>query len=179
MPLSDLDKKYSIIHIAGKGYRVRYSLNAFMCLDNCYKPIEEIWKTPPINWSTEDILQLVRAALCDLPRNRKAVINRDWKHIKPDIAELGEKVDVMDLQTLKKEIVRALNNSFPKPVIGEETNGGGINYMHMRALYCDIMHRPDGEFWTSNFREIQERTDAYLEVKGLKEPTEIMQMYED
>ena len=49
----------------------------------------------------------------------------------------------------------------------------------MRALYCDVMRRPEPEFWLSNLREVKERTDAYLEVKGLKEPVQTMQMYED
>lgn len=179
MSLSNLEKKYSIIHIAGREYRARYSLNALLCLEHCYKPIEEILRIPAMEWNTEDVLQLVRAALCDLPKNRKAVIRRDWEHIKPDIAELGEKIDLRDLITLKGEIINALANSFPEPVIGEESSGGSMNYMHMRALYCDVMHRSDGEFWTSNLKEIKERTDSYLEVKGLKEPVQVMQMYED
>lgn len=178
MSLIDLQRNYSVIHIAGREYRVRYSLNALLCLESCYKPIEDILKTSSDRWGIEDILQLVRAALCDLPENKKAVISRDWKRIKPDIAELGKKIDIKDFGILKDEILNALTNSFPKPVIGE-TGSGDINYMHMRCLYCDVMHRPDAEYWASNLKEIKERTDAYLEVKGLKEPVEKMQMFED
>lgn len=179
MSLSDLSKKYSIIHIAGREYRVRYSLNALLCLEDCYKPIEDILKVPVPEWTIEDILQLIRAALCDHPRNKRAVINRDWKYIKPDIAELGKMIDVRDLRTIKGELIEALTNSFPESVSGEKSSGGNIDYMQMRGLYCDVMRRSDAEFWTSNLREVKERTDAYLEVKGLKEPVQTMQMYED
>ena len=179
MSLSDLDKRYSIIHIAGREYRIRYSLNALLCLENCHKPIEEILKTPSIEWTIEDVLQLVRAALCDLPQNRKAVIKRDWERIKPDIAELGEKIDVKDFISLKNEITDALINSFPKPVIGDKGDSDEINYKAMQSMYCDILGRPDKEFWTSNLREIKERTESYLEVKGLKEPPKKLKMYED
>lgn len=179
MPLSDLDKRYSIIHIAGREYRVRYSLNALLCLENCYKPIEEILKTPAKEWNIEDVLQLVRAALCDLPRNKKAVIRRDWEHIQPDIAELGKEIDAKDFIALKNEIVDALINSFPKPVIGDENDSDEIGYKAMRSMYCDIIGRPEKEFWTSNLKEIKERTESYLEVKGLKEPPKKVKMYEE
>ena len=179
MALSDLDKQYSVIHIAGKGYRVRYSLNALLCLENCYKPIEERLKIPESEWSIEDVLQLTRAALCDMPWNKKAVKNRAWGYVKPDIAELGKLIDIKDLKTLRIEIMKALTESFPEPVIGGKSSDGDINYMHMRGLYCDVMRRSDGEFWSSSLKDIKERMDAYLEVKGLKEPVEKVQMYED
>lgn len=179
MALSDLSKKYSILHIAGREYRVRYSLNALLCLEDCYKPIEDILKVPVPEWTIEDILQLTRAALCDTPWNKKAVVDRAWKYVQPDIAKLGKMVDIRDLKTLRNEIMNALTNSFPEPTLGEKSNGESINHLHMRALYCDVMRRPEPEFWLSNLREVKERTDAYLEVKGLKEPVQTMQMYED
>ena len=36
--LKNIDKHYSIIHIAGREYRIRYSLNALLCLEILYKP---------------------------------------------------------------------------------------------------------------------------------------------
>lgn len=179
MSLNDLAKSFSVIHIAGREYCVRYSLNALLCLESCYKPIEEILKTPAKEWNIEDILQLVRAALCDLPENRKAVIRRDWEHIRPDIAELGKEIDVKDFAALKNEIADALISSFPKPVIGDESDSNEIDYKAMRSMYCDIIGRPEKEFWTSNLKEIKERTESYLIVKGLKEPPKKVKMYED
>ena len=179
MSLKNLDKSYSVIHIAGREYRVRYSLNALLCLECTYKPIEEILKTPAEKWDIECILQLVRAGLCDLPRNKKAIIRRDWDNINPTIDELGRNIEVQDFMVLRNEIIDALTNSFPEPVIGEKGGNGEINYANMRSMYCDIMHHSDADFWTSNLKEIQERTDSYMEVKGLKEPVQQMQMYEE
>ena len=179
MSLKNLDKSYSVIHIAGREYRVRYSLNALLCLECTYKPIEEILKTPAEKWDIECILQLVRAGLCDLPRNKKAIIRRDWDNIRPTIDELGRSIAIQDFMVLRNEIIDALTNSFPEPVIGEKSGNSEINYANMRSMYCDIMHMSDSDFWTSNLKEIQERTDSYMEVKGLKEPVQTMQMYED
>lgn len=179
MSLKNLDKSYSVIHIAGREYRVRYSLNALLCLECTYKPIEEILKIPAEKWDIECILQLVRAGLCDLPKNKKAVIRRDWDNIKPTIDELGRNIDIRDFIVLRNEIIDALTNSFPEPVIGDSGGNGEINFEYMRSMYCDVMHRSDADFWTSNLKEIQERTNSYMEVKGLKEPVQEMQMYED
>lgn len=178
MPLIDLTKSYSVIHISGRAYRVRYSLNALLCLEMTYKPLNEIIKRRVNEWSIEDVLQLTRAALCDLPENRKAVIKRDWEHIKPSIDMLGKNIDVKDLLILKAELADAIINSLPRAVVGAKNSSDEVDYMKLRAIYCDELKRPDKEFWTSNMKEIKERTDAYLEVKGYKEPVEKVQMYE-
>ncbi len=179
MSLNDLVKSFSVIHIAGREYRVRYSLNALLCLEMTYKPLNEIVEKSVEGWSIEDVLQLTRAALCDLPKNRKAVINRDWQNIKPTIDELGQVIDVKDLLILKRELAEAIIKSLPQSIVGTKNDDDNdIDYMKLRAIYCDEIKRPDREFWTSNMREIKERTDAYLEVKGLKDPVEKVKMYE-
>lgn len=170
--MTDLIKKTSIIHIEGKEYQVRYSLNALLCLEMCYKPIEEILKTPVQSWSIEDILQLTRAALCDLPGNRKAIVNRDWQSIKPDIFELGQKIDVKDLRVLRFEIADAIIKSLPTPVVGAEGSGEPVDYLKLRTVYCQILGNSEKKFWTSNLSEIHREVNAYMEVKGYKEPVQ-------
>lgn len=176
--LTDLEPKSAVIHIRGREYRARYSLNSLLCLEMCCRPIEEILKIPVEKWSIEDILQLTRAALCDLPGNKQAVVNRDWKNIKPDIAELGTMIDIQDLRILRFELADAVISSLPKPVIGAETKGSEVDYLSLRGVYCDVMGRSDKEFWTSTLGEIKQRTDTYMELKGYKKPVEKVQMFE-
>ena len=40
--LSNLVRKCSVIHIAGKEFKIRYTLNALLYLEMQYKPIGEI-----------------------------------------------------------------------------------------------------------------------------------------
>lgn len=167
---ADLEKDYSIIHIAGREYQVRYSLNTLFCLEKCHKPIGEILKIPLTKWDIECILQLVKAGICDNPKNRKQVIKRDWNNIKPNIEELGRKIDIKDFRTLKREIIDALINYLPQAVYGARKSDEDVNYIAVRSIYCDVMGRPEKEFWTSNLKEIQQRTEKYFEVKGLKKP---------
>ena len=75
--LKDIDRKYSVIHIAGREYPVRYSLNALLCLEMMYKPLSDILKEDFKSWSTDTILQLCRAALCSCSWNKRTVGRRD------------------------------------------------------------------------------------------------------
>ena len=62
--LKDIDRNKSVIHINGREYFVRYSLNALLCLEVMYKPLSEILQTSFAQWTIEDVLQLARAAMC-------------------------------------------------------------------------------------------------------------------
>lgn len=177
--LNDLEKHYSVIHIAGREYRGRYSLNALLCLEQCYKPINKILEISVDSWDIECVLQLIRAFLCDNEENRKAVIRRDWNNVKPSLFELGQMIDIKDFRLLKLEIIDAITNSFPAPVIGARKSTEEFDYQAIRSIYCDIMNRSEKDFWTSNLKEILQRTEKYFEVKGLKEPVEKIQMFED
>ena len=155
MMLRDLVRQYSVIHIAGREYRVRYSLNAMLCLEMTYKPLSEILTQPYSQWTIDDVLQLVRAAMCCLPENYKAVNRRDFEHIRPTVAELGELIQPEDLPLLRLEIIAAV-----------------IAYMPV-----DVMHRPESEYWSSTNKEITERIDCYLEASGQKEAPVIAKRY--
>lgn len=177
--LKNLIKNDSVIHIAKREYRVRYSLNALLCLEMTYKPLNEILQTQYSDWSIEDVLQLLRAAMCDLPQNFKAVNQRRFDRIKPSLSELGEKIQPADLPMLKFEIIQAVISSMPDTEQKHETPSKAMNEGHLRAVYVDEMKRPESEFWRSNHKEITERINYYLEAKGLKETAELVQEFED
>lgn len=162
--LTPIIKRYSKIHIAGKEYRVRYSFNSLLCLEMSYKPLDEIIKYNALDWTVEDILQLTRAALVDLPQNRKATTRQKWDSIKPDVWRAD--IQVQDLRLLKAELLNAISDSLPQQVIGQKASGNGIDGLKMRAIYVDVLHRPEREFWTATLREVSERIESYFDVKG-------------
>lgn len=178
--LKDLIKKHSIIHIAGREYRLRYSLNALLCLEMMYRPLDEILKTPFLQWSVEDVIQLAHAAMCCLPKNFKAVNRRDFDNVRPTVAELGELIRPEDLPLLKLELINAIVDSMPQNGNKEydpNTVDRALSEGHQRAMYVDVMHRPEGEYWSSTNKEITERIDYYLEANGQKEAPVKVQRY--
>lgn len=175
--IGNIEPKYNTIHIAGREYKARYSLNALLYLEDNGKPINELLGK---SWTIDDILHLVRASTVDRPINRKTTIRRKWDKIKPSIKTLEAEIQPQDILSTKIEIMNAVGNSLPKPIIGQKSDGNGeIDGLKLRAVYVDLLRRPTAEFWTSTLREIIERIDAYYEAKGLKKPVEEVQMYED
>ncbi len=177
--LKQLEKQYSIIHIAGREYRVRYSLNCLLCLEMMYKPLNVILQTNYTKWSIEDVLQLARAAMCDLPRNYKAVNRRDFENVRPTLSELGKKILPQGLPLLKLEIINAILGAMPDKQENTETVTTVTDEGHLRAMCCDIIGLPEGWFWSSTHKEIAERIDYYLEAKGVKDIPTLVQMYAD
>ena len=172
--LKDLIKTYSTIHIAGREYHVRYSLNALLCLEMTYKPLSEILRTEWQEWSIEDVLQLCHASMCDRSCNKKSVNARNFHAVKPTLAELGELIGMKELPSLRLEIISAIINSMPESSPDEKPSEKSANEGHQRAVYVDIMGRPEGEYWSSTNREITDRINYYLEAKGLKDtPTQV------
>ena len=175
--LSELLHSGSVIHIGGREYRVRYSLNALLCLEQSYMPIEKILETDYRLWDIETCLQLCRAAMCDLEENHEAVRDRRWDMVTPDLAELGRAVRVQDLGRLRTELADAVINSLPEAEDGAKASSDQTaDEGHMRALFCDIMGVPEEEFWNSSYRDITKRTNKYLEAKGLKEMPLVIKM---
>ena len=172
--LKDLIKQYSTLHIANREYRVRYSLNCLLCLELTYKPLSEILQTEWQEWSIEDVLQLCHAAMCDRSCNRKAVNSRNFHAVKPTLAELGEIIDMKELPSLRLEIISAIINSMPESSPYEKPPEKSANEGHQRAIYVDVIGRPEQEYWNSTNREITSRINYYLEAKGLKDtPTQV------
>ena len=102
--LKNIDKHYSIIHIAGREY-------ALLCLEILYKPLDEILKTDFRSWGIDDVIQLVHAAMCSVSKNFKAVNRRDFEYVRPTVAELGELINTSDLPLLRREIIDAVLDS--------------------------------------------------------------------
>ncbi len=181
MSLLSIDHQYSPIHIAGREYRIRYSLNALLCLEATYKPLTEILKTPFVQWTAEDVLQLTRAALCSCDENRDAVSRRDFAAVSPALSELGELIQPQDLLLLRVELMSAILDSMPSaaPAEADETPAKAFHEGHQRALFCDVMGHSESEYWNSTNREITQRIDCYLEVKGEKETADLVQAFDD
>ena len=177
--LASLVPQYSIIHIAGKKYRIRYTLNTLLYLEQCYKPIYQLIENLDA-WNINDTLHLAAAAMCSLPWNKKAVIQQDWENIKPNIFELGETIESRDLRTLNAEIMHAISQSFPPPIVGKKTSGQkDIDGLRLRAVYVDSMGRPLKELLDSTLGEVTQRIEAYNEANGYKEPMVHVQEFDD
>ena len=181
--LKNIDKhyNYSIIHIAGREYRIRYSLNALLCLEILYKPLDEILKTDFRSGGIDDVIQLVHAAMCSVSKNFKAVNRRDFEYVRPTVAELGELINTSDLPLLRREIIDAVLDSIPESQENDDKEKPvkAFNEGHQRALYVDVMGRPEREYWSSTNKEIADRIDYYMEVRGMKETPELVQEFDD
>ncbi len=180
MSLTNIDRLYSVLHIAGREYRVRYSLNALLCLEKMYKPLSEILKEDSKFWGIETILQLTRAALCSCPWNRKAVDRRDFEHVFPTLSELGEIVTAADLPLMRIELIAAIVDAMPNANENAETpseNASAFHEGHQRAMFVDVMGRSEREYWDSTNREITQKIDCYLEVTGEKPAPVRVQRY--
>lgn len=179
--LSSLIRKSSVVHIGGREFKIRFSLNALLYLEVEYKSIEKILQTEYDKWQIEDCLQLLRAGFCDLPENRECVSNRDFTAVKPLLSELGAAVGICDLPRIRLELMMAISDSFSKSRAAagnDEEHNYYTGYGHLRAFYCDIIKRPEEEFWSSTRAEIDDRIDKYLEVKGHKEKPVIVKRYD-
>ena len=118
--------------------------------------------------------------MCSLRRNRNAVNRRDFDNIRPSVSELGELVSLSDLPLLRLELISAIADSMPNSETAEqEKSSKSYKEGHQRAVYVDIIGRPEREFWNSTNREIYERIDYYLEAKGEKEAADLVQEFDD
>lgn len=183
--LKELIRDYSVIHIAGEEYRVCFSLNALLCLEMMYKPLGEILAVSFLEWSTEDVLQLTRAALCDLPENSRAVNDRNFEAVRPFLYELGQRIRPEDIPALSMELIEAISASMPEPDNNKEQTEGKGDEGDLRALCVDVIGIPENEFWRSNQKELGYRIDKYRKVKGFasdedeEDPEIIVKMYDD
>ncbi len=181
--LRDIDSfsERRTIHIAGREYSVKLSQDALLYTETFVGPLEEVFEAQ--TWSRADIIQLCMALFCSLPSNRIAVRQRRWDKLRPSAAELDELIEERDLPLLSAEILRTALASLPASVSDEEADKDkAVNVMtegHMRALYVDVLRRPEAEFWQSTKKEIIDRIDCYLEVKGLKQTPVKVKRYAD
>lgn len=168
------------IHTVSGEYQVRYSLNSFLYLEMiCGVTIDELLGKGVENWSVDEMLHLLRAGLCHLPENDKAVSDRAFEFIVPTIAELGEAVALTDLPLLRYELATAVLEGFPKRGGTDNAPSDPHREQHLRSMYVDVIGRPEEEFWRSTYGEIIDRSESWAETKGLKEPVPQMQMYDD
>lgn len=182
--LKDLVGRYSVLHFAGKEYRTKFSLNCMLCLEMMYKPLSEILKLEYTDWSEEDVLQLARAAMCDLKENKEAVDDREFRRVQPSLFELGMIIKPEDIPALRLELANCIFYSLPDPrqSSSDDENSPHRYYTdegHLRALYVNVMGNSEDDFWNKNRRELEKEVDRYLEVKGLKERAVVVKTYDD
>ena len=179
--LSELLQKSSIIHIAGREYQVRYSLNALLCLEMTFKPFTDVLAVDCKDWNIDTVLHLLRAAMCDLPENKPAVLLRDWDNIKPDLDDLGKIVRVQDLPRLRLEIAHAILESLPDNSGSANNNSSdhsAVDIGHFKALCVRIVGIPEPQFMDNSYYDNMKEADHFLEVKGLKEIPVQIQKYD-
>lgn len=168
--LKELLPTESIIHIAGREYRIRYSLNALLCLEIEFRPLNDILRTEWYLWDIDTVLHLLHAAMCDMPWNKKAVIQRKFDRVRPGIFELGTKIQPDDLPNLRLEIADALIHAMPENSSdSDEKAADATDEGHLRAICVDMMGMSQREFWDSSYKDLDLRIDRYFEAKGLKE----------
>ena len=94
---------------------------------------------------------------------------------------MGELIQPQDLPLLRVELMSAILDAMPADTNAEptETPAKAFHEGHQRALFCDVMGRSEREYWDSTNREIAQRIDCYLEVKGEKETAERVQAFDD
>ena len=169
--LKEIDRHWGRLNVGGREYRVVINLNSMLYLEDCGLPYDHICdELAAGELKAETVLRIVHAAMCSLPWNRKAVSARRWDAVRPTLAQLGEMIYPKDLPGLRSEIVALIAQAMPDPDSIDESKGGGSSDAGtLRAVFCDIMGRPDAEFWGGTYREIFGRIDSYLEAKGMKE----------
>lgn len=176
--LTELLHSFSIIHIAGEEYRIRFSLNALLCLEMTFKPLDEILAVDCYKWDIETVVQMVRAGLCDLPENRKAVCLREWDMIQPDLQEIGGIIRMQDLPLLRLELMAAILAALPEDEGGGDPDAPATDEGHLHALAVRVVGMSEEEFWDSSYRDIHREIDRYFEVKGMKEMPSPVRMFD-
>lgn len=163
-------------------YSVRFNLNSMLYLEMHDLPFDFIMSIDHRKWDIDTVEHLVRACMCSHPSNSDAVNRRAFEEIKPDLYALGNLIRAQDLPALREELNELITDAFPPPesIPKDKKSKEATDEGHMRAIYCDIMHRPDEEFWDNTIKTNLFRINHYLEAKGLKEkPVEIQYIDKD
>ena len=178
--LKDMLNHKDKLSIGGKEYKVCFSLNSMLFLELCGLSFSFILSIPYEKWDIDTVLLLVKACLCSLPQNADAVERRDFDAVSPTLFELGQTVRADELPELRKQLFHIIENAFPPPdeQQTERKTAEATDEGHMRAIYCDVMHRPDAEFWSNTYRTNLYRINHYLEAKGMKEKPVEIQKYD-
>lgn len=119
--LKDLDKTKLPITIGGVNMYLRYNLTAMRYLEEYYDNVNEIMSRHIEQMSTVDILHLLRAGLidCYFDKNREYIDTGNFTKVFPTLAELGRLIDQDGAVDIAMQIVQALVQSLPEPVVGE------------------------------------------------------------
>ncbi|MGN0689265.1 MAG: hypothetical protein ACI4KH_02460 [Oscillospiraceae bacterium] len=122
--LKELEPLKVDIVFGGERMYLRYNLNARRYLEE-FLDYNSLMDKAPEEWSTEEIIHLLRAGLIDYfyDENEKALENRDFKDLKPSMAFVGRHLTEESLIALTSQILEAIIESMPV------SSGGGENFI--------------------------------------------------
>lgn len=152
---------YSLLFCETKGYTSKDLLNAD-CTNDCIRTF----------YAASCVGALIKA---DDLGDFSVFENKEIKEFLDTAFETGLKFYIYEnlIETWKM----ALPNVFD--LTGKSGNDE-IDYQHLRGFYCDMMQRPETDFWLSTFAEIYERQNTFAIIKGWKKaPTKIMEYDDD
>ena len=122
--LKDLEPGKIPFTLDGKEMYLRYNLTALRYLEEYYPNVDALMGKGETEWSTEDVLHLLRAGLIDyyFDENEKFLERRDFKHVKPSLTYLGRIVTFEGAQSIALQMIQALVDSMPEAPAGADEN---------------------------------------------------------
>ena len=84
-----------------------------------------------------------------------------------------------DLPRLRTELLRAILDSMPNKQKEENTAAQATDEGHIFAVAVDIIGMDENKVWDSTYKELDSRTNHYLEAKGMKKLPTLIQQYDD
>lgn len=81
------------------------------------------------------------------------------------------------IKIIQYAILQALPEDAPNKKTQKNTEKGGAGMLF--SLYCDVMYRPEEEFWCATLREVTERWERYAILKGYRQAPLQIQRYDD
>lgn len=112
--LKELEPLKVNIEFGGEKMYLRYNLNARRYLEE-YIDYDNLMKKGTEDWTTEEIIHLLRAGLIDYyyAENEKALDNRDFSALKPSMSFIGRYLTEEGLIALTSQILDAIIKSMP------------------------------------------------------------------
>lgn len=96
------------------------------------------------------------------------------------MAEITNALMSDNSERITELIQRAILEALPADVFTAKSNGGARgNAGILLSAYCDIMHKPEEEFWSSTLREVTERWERYAILKGYKKAPIQIKRFDD
>ena len=170
MDIKRLKPQFCIYRFGGFEVHLRYTIADMIGLDDTMETYIGDNITPRQIY--DFYAQCVKAVFIDGKETANKVDDKVMKKLVD--------TDYTGLCSAIRETVR-LSLPQPDPLIipdPKAEKGGEIDWLRLRALFCDVMKKPDELFYSSTLGEILERWQYYAEIKGYAKPQERMELYD-